>query len=417
MEAHKLPPLGEQRVHISQLPMTWRNWYKHLNWWGIILTIVVPLYGCLQAFSTPLQKETAIWSVLYYFCTGFGITAGYHRLWAHASYGAFLPLKVFLALMGAGAGEGSIRWWARAHRSHHRHTDTSKDPYSVNKGLLYSHMGWLIFKQNPKRLGRVDTADLNVDAVVVWQHRNYLVIILATAFLLPTLVSGLGWGDWKGGFIYAGILRMFFVHQATFCVNSLAHWLGEQPFDDRRSSRDHLITALLALGEGYHNFHHSFPSGYRNAEKWWQYDATKWIIWIWGQLGLAYDLKTFAANEILKCRLQKRQKLLDHEKLQLDWGIPIESLPVIQWRDYIYQTEVSKRPLIVISGIVHDVSRFMDTHPGGRIMIQSGIGKDATSMFKGGVYMHSKSAHNQLAKMRVAVIYGGGEDAEYQRQE
>lgn len=314
--------------------------------------------------------------------------------------------------MGAGAGEGSIRWWARAHRSHHRHTDTSKDPYSVNKGLLYSHMGWLIFKQNPKRLGRVDTADLNVDAVVVWQHRNYLVIMVTTAFLLPTLVSGLGWGDWRGGFIYAGILRMFFVHQATFCVNSLAHWLGEQPFDDRRSSRDHLITALLALGEGYHNFHHSFPSDYRNAEKWWQYDPTKWIIWVWGQLGLAYDLKTFAANEILKCRLQQRQKLLDNEKLQLDWGIPIESLPVIQWRDYIYQVEVSKRPLIVISGIVHDVSRFRDTHPGGRTMIQSGIGKDATSMFKGSVYMHSKSAHNQLAKMRVAVIYGGGEDAD-----
>ncbi|OJI85063.1 hypothetical protein ASPTUDRAFT_28763 [Aspergillus tubingensis CBS 134.48] len=165
------------------------------------------------------------------------------------------------------------------------------------------------------------------------------------------------------------------------------------------------------------NFHHSFPSDYRNAEKWWQYDPTKWIIWIWGQLGLAYDLKTFADNEILKCRLQQRQRLLDHEKLQLDWGFPIESLPVIQWRDYIYQIEVSKRPLIVISGIVHDVSRFIDTHPGGRTMIQSGIGKDATSMFKGGVYMHSKSAHNQLAKMRVAVIYGGGEVAEYQRQE
>ncbi|XRM36948.1 stearoyl-CoA 9-desaturase [Aspergillus tubingensis] len=203
----------------------------------------------------------------------------------------------------------------------------------------------------------------------------------------------------------------------VFLALSIAHWLGEQPFDDRRSSRDHLITALLALDEGYHNFHRSFPSDYRNAEKWWQYDPTKWIIWVWGQLGLAYDLKTFAANEILKCRLQQRQKLLDNEKLQLDWGVPIESLPVIQWRDFIYQIEVSKRPLIVISGIVHDVSRFIDSHPGGRTMIQSGIGKDATSMFKGGVYMHSKSAHNQLAKMRVAVIYGGGVVADYQRQE
>ena len=46
--------------------------------------------------------------------------------------------------------------------------------------------------------------------------------------LFPMLVAGLGWGDWKGGLVYAGILRFSFVQQATFCVNSLAHWLGEQ---------------------------------------------------------------------------------------------------------------------------------------------------------------------------------------------
>lgn len=50
-----------------------------------------------------------------------------------------------------------------------------------------------------------------------------------------------------------------------FCVNSLAHWLGEQPFDDRRTPRDHFITALVTLGEGYHNFHHEFPSDYRKV--------------------------------------------------------------------------------------------------------------------------------------------------------
>jgi stearoyl-CoA desaturase (delta-9 desaturase) len=44
----------------------------------------------------------------------------------------------------------------------------------------------------------------------------------------------------------------FFIQQATFCVNSLAHWLGDQPFDDRNSPRDHVITALVTLGEGYH---------------------------------------------------------------------------------------------------------------------------------------------------------------------
>ena len=51
---------------------------------------------------------------------GLGITAGYHRLWAHRAYNASMPLQYFLALGGSGAVEGSIRWWSRGHRAHHR---------------------------------------------------------------------------------------------------------------------------------------------------------------------------------------------------------------------------------------------------------------------------------------------------------
>lgn len=73
------------------------------------------------------------------------ITAGYHRLWSHTSYSATLPLRIFLAAFGAGAIEGSIRWWSRDHRAHHRYTDTDKDPYSVRKGLWYSHVSSPLF--------------------------------------------------------------------------------------------------------------------------------------------------------------------------------------------------------------------------------------------------------------------------------
>ncbi|KAJ5091019.1 stearic acid desaturase [Penicillium argentinense] len=411
------PRPGEgQKTHITHLPITLTNWYKHLNWPGIGLTILVPLHGFLLAPHTPLQWRTAIWSVMYYFWTGFGITAdiythtlaideGYHRLWSHSSYRATKLLKVLLALIGGGAGEGSILWWARDHRAHHRFTDTTGDPYSVHKGLLYAHMGWLIMKQDPKRIGRTDISDLKADAVVMWQHRNYVAIVVTMAFLFPTLVSGVGWGDWKGGFVYAGILRMLFVHQATFCVNSLAHWLGEQPFDDRRSPRDHFLTALLALGEGYHNFHHGFPSDYRNATEWWQYDPTKWVIWAWARLGLAYDLKRFPAKEVQKCRLQQRKVRLDKQMADFNWGPPLEDLPVIGWKQFFEQASTMGRSWTVVSGIVHDVSGFIDEHPGGRAMIKGGIGKDASAMFQGGVYLHSRYAHQKLAQMRVAVIH------------
>lgn len=123
-------------------------------------------------------------------------------------------------------------------------------------------MGWMIFKSDSKAVGRVDISDLDEDPVVVWQHKNYLPVAFFFGLALPTMIASI-WGDWLGGLVYAGILRFFFVQQATFCVNSLAHWIGEQPFDDRRSPRDHMLTAFVTLGEGYHNFHHEFPSDYR----------------------------------------------------------------------------------------------------------------------------------------------------------
>ncbi|KAL4749640.1 hypothetical protein BDW72DRAFT_131763 [Aspergillus terricola var. indicus] len=395
------------KPHITELPMTWSNWYQHVNWLNCFFVLFIPLVGCIGAVWTPLRLSTALFAILYYFNAGLGITAGYHRLWAHCCYKATLPLQIYLALAGAGAGQGSIRWWSRGHRAHHRYTDTEKDPYSVRKGFWYSHIGWIIMKQNYKKVGRSDASDLDADPVVIWQHKNYVNTALFMTLVFPTLVCGLGWGDWRGGFIYGGILRVFFIQQATNCVNSLAHWIGEQPFDDRNSPRDHVITALVTLGEGYHNFHHEFPSDYRNAIEWWQYDPTKWMIWVWKQVGLAYDLKQFRANEIEKGRLQQIQKKVDARRAALDWGVPLEELPVFSWDDFV--AESANRALIAIGGVIHDVSDFVKEHPGGKAFISSAIGKDATAMFNGGVYQHSNAAHNLLSMMRVGVVRGGGE--------
>jgi stearoyl-CoA desaturase (delta-9 desaturase) len=93
-----------------------------------------------------------------------------------------------------------------------------------------------VWKQDPKRLGRSDITDLNVDPVVIWQHNNYFFVLLTFGLIVPAVVASL-WGDFFGGLVYASILRVFAVQQATFCINSLAHWLGDQPFNDRDSPR------------------------------------------------------------------------------------------------------------------------------------------------------------------------------------
>ena len=79
----------------------------------------------------------------------------------------------------------------------------------------------------------------------------------------------------------------------------------------------------------------------------------------------------------------------------------------MEWDDY--QDQAHSKKLIAIAGVIHDVSDFVKEHPGGMAMIKSGIGKDATAMFTGGVYRHSNAAHNVLSTMRVGVIRGGCE--------
>lgn len=71
------------------------------------------------------------------------------------------------------------------------------------------------------------------------------------------------------------------------------------------------------------------------------------------------------------------------------------------------QEESKERPLILVAGFIHDVSSFLDEHPGGRHLLTKNIGRDATTAFHGGVYDHSNAAHNLLAMMRVGVLSGG----------
>ncbi|KAJ3075269.1 hypothetical protein HDU98_008746 [Podochytrium sp. JEL0797] len=364
-------------------------------------TPALAIYGIL---NVPLQQQTLIWAVMYYFFSGLGITAGYHRYWSHRSYDATRLWQYIMLAAGSSAMQGSIKWWGRGHRVHHRFTDTPKDPYNAKYGFFWSHMGWMIMKQ--PRLATVDVSDFAADPLVKFQHKYYPLFALFWAFAVPTLVAGLGWGDWAGGFFFAGITRLVFVHHATFCVNSLAHWIGDYTFDDKHTPKDHWITALVTCGEGYHNFHHEFPADYRNAIKFYQYDPTKWLIWTASLVGLTYNLKMFPSNEIKKGRILMEEKEISNIKKTLNYGVPFEKLPVMTFDGVKEEIKRTGKMLLVVSNVVYDVSNFMEDHPGGKGFLKASIGRDATTSFNGGVYDHANAARNLMSQMRYATIEG-----------
>ena len=79
-----------------------------------------------------------------------GITAGYHRLWAHRAYEAkSLPLKILLMIGGTFAVQ-NVSCFGLQVTAHHRHVDdVDQDPYSIKRGFWYAHLGWMIRDHSP----------------------------------------------------------------------------------------------------------------------------------------------------------------------------------------------------------------------------------------------------------------------------
>jgi len=225
---------------------------------------------------------------------------------------------------------------------------------------------------------------------------------LLLAFIIPSLICGIMWDDFKGGFFYGGVIRLIIAHHSTFLVNSLAHTVGTHTYSDSLTPRDSTLTALLTFGEGYHNFHHEFPNDYRNGIKFYHYDPTKWLIRVFSIFGLAHNLKEFPMNEINKGEVQMLQKTVDRLNNGLSWGRDVKSLPIWMMSD-VTKALFAGEKVIVIDNVVYDISRFVDIHPGGQV-IMSYLGTDASSVFHGdgGIHLHSNAAINLLSTMRLA---------------
>jgi stearoyl-CoA desaturase (delta-9 desaturase) len=126
----------------------------------------------------------------------------------------------------------------------------------------------------------------------MWQHRYYAPIVLS-GLLVPFAagwVNG-GWMSGLGCFLLAGMLRTVLVLNSTFTINSLSHLWGSQPHGTQDSSRDNWLISFVSFGEGYHNYHHTFSRDYRNGPEWYNFDPSKWLIYVLSRVGLTYNLQ------------------------------------------------------------------------------------------------------------------------------
>jgi stearoyl-CoA desaturase (Delta-9 desaturase) len=262
---------------------------------GLALIHVASLVGVIWIAVNFSAATLALAAVMYVLC-GLAITAGYHRLFAHRTYRASAPVRWVMLVFGAAAFQNSALSWSADHRAHHANTDRAADPHAVTRGAWFAHMGWLF----RRRVASADVrrlTDLWAVRSIRWQHRAYVVLAVAIGLVVPMAIAAT-WGDPWGGLFVAGFLRAGVLLQATFSINSLAHLVGSKRYDERSSARDSALTALVTFGEGYHNFHHRFPSDYRNGVRWWQYDPSKWLIWTMARMRLVNTVRSASASMV-----------------------------------------------------------------------------------------------------------------------
>lgn len=214
----------------------------------------------------------------------FGITAGYHRYFAHRAFKTSRGFQFLLGFLAESSLQSGLIWWASKHRDHHRYVDTPKDAHSPREyGFWFSHLGW-IFNTRAQSPDLSNVPDITRYPELVWLDKYHW---------LPGTLMGLtvwwfaGWSGLVVGFFLSTVL----VWHSTFAINSLAHVYGKQRYLTGDDSRNNWWLALLTFGEGWHNNHHYYMSSVRQGFYWWEIDITFYLLKALSWCGLVWDLK------------------------------------------------------------------------------------------------------------------------------
>ncbi|XP_031334923.1 acyl-CoA Delta(11) desaturase-like isoform X2 [Photinus pyralis] len=270
---------------------------RDVKWFNVVFLSILHAIFVWSVLNFPYIRR---WKVILWVAiggmNGFGITGGVHRLWSHRSYKATLPLRIILMICFTMAGQNPIHDWVRDHRVHHKYTETSADPHNAKRGFFFSHVGWLMMRKHPDVIRRgkeIDMDDVLADPVVQFHVKHFSILKMMLAFIIPSIVPPLLFGeDWFWSIVAICVYRYCCSLNFTWFVNSAAHLWGYKPYDKKINPSENLGVSIVTMGEGWHNYHHTFPWDYKAAELGnYSFNLTTFWIDMFAKIGWAYDLR------------------------------------------------------------------------------------------------------------------------------
>ena len=243
--------------------------------------------SALLVFAVPFRWAfIGLWAGSH-FLRALGLTLIFHRYLAHRAFKMNRAARFVWSFIATAAMQKGPLWWAGHHVNHHRFADRDGDPHSpMVSGVYYAHIGWFL---NDTKHDRVETTnpvirDFSRVSELAWLEKYFFVPPLALAVTM-FLIGGMPWLVW--GFC---LPTMTLAH-ATFAINTVNHMFGSRRFETVDESRNNIVTAVFAVGEGWHNNHHRYQRAARNGFYWWEFDPTWYVIRAMAAVGLVWDIQ------------------------------------------------------------------------------------------------------------------------------
>jgi len=267
-----------------------------IDWIRIVPFIFVHL-GCIGVTVVEISWTAVYACLAMYFTRMFAITAFYHRYFSHRSFTMRRGVQFMAALLGSTAAQRGPLWWAANHRHHHRHSDTPDDPHSPRQGgFWHSQLGWIVMKRNFRT---------RKDLVKDLMRYPELIFLDRFDWIVPLLTGGavFGLGHWLAVsapslgtdgpqlLVWGFFVPTVALFHATSAVNSIAHTFGNRRYPNPDNSRNNWMLAVIALGEGWHNNHHRFPTCAKQGIAWWEIDVTYYLIRVMACSGLVSGVR------------------------------------------------------------------------------------------------------------------------------
>ena len=271
------------------------NQEESLNWLRIVPFLLLHL-ACFAVIWVGWSPIAIIVAISFYVLRMVGITAFYHRYFAHKTFQTSRFMQFIFALIGSAATQRGPLWWASHHRHHHHYADTNEDVHSPIKGFFWSHMGWFLSDKNFKTRLELIPDFARFKELILLDRFDIFVPLscLAIMYLLGSMLNYFypNWGtSGLQMMIWGYVISTVVLLHATLSINSFAHRFGSRRFETKDTSRNSLLLALITFGEGWHNNHHQFPHSARQGLRWWEIDMSFYIIKLMEKIGLVWNVK------------------------------------------------------------------------------------------------------------------------------